>query len=85
MNHVSSLNVSGSLSGRPSNNIRPAIYDELLLVCGLLCPYIYAVKSNSAVCLKSEPGSSVSIVFGYGLDDRAIEVQSLAVAKGIFL
>jgi hypothetical protein len=31
-----------------------------------------------------EPGSSVSIVFGYGLDDQAIEVQSLAAAKGFF-
>jgi hypothetical protein len=29
----------------------------------------------------SEPGSSVSIVSGYGLDDRAIEVQSPAEAK----
>jgi hypothetical protein len=30
-------------------------------------------------------GSSVSIVSGYGLDDRAIEVRSPAEAKGIFL
>jgi hypothetical protein len=29
----------------------------------------------------SEPGSSVSIVSGYGLDDRAIEVRSQAEAK----
>jgi hypothetical protein len=29
-----------------------------------------------------EPGSSVSIVSGYGLDDRAIEVPSPAEAKG---
>jgi hypothetical protein len=28
-----------------------------------------------------EPGSSVSIVSDYGLDDRAIEVRSLAEAK----
>jgi hypothetical protein len=33
----------------------------------------------------SEPGSSVSIVSGYGLVDRAIEVQSSAEAKGFFL
>jgi hypothetical protein len=33
----------------------------------------------------SEPGSSVSIVFGYGLDDRANEVRFLAGAKGFFL
>jgi hypothetical protein len=32
----------------------------------------------------SEPGSSVSMVSGYGLDDRAIEVRSPAEAKGLF-
>jgi hypothetical protein len=32
-----------------------------------------------------ELGSSVSIVSGYGLDDRAIEVQSPAEVKGFFL
>jgi hypothetical protein len=32
-----------------------------------------------------EPGSSVSVVSGYGLDDRAIEVRSPAEAKGFFL
>jgi hypothetical protein len=31
--------------------------------------------------LKDEPGSSVSIVSSYGLDDRAIEVQSPAEEK----
>jgi hypothetical protein len=30
-------------------------------------------------------GSSVSIVSGYGLDDREIEVRSPAEAKGFFL
>jgi hypothetical protein len=40
----------------------------------------------NTVCFKSqEPGSSVSIVSGYGLDDRAIEVRSPAEAKGFFL
>jgi hypothetical protein len=34
---------------------------------------------------RSEPGSSVSIVSGYGLDDQAIEVQFPADAKGFFL
>jgi hypothetical protein len=33
----------------------------------------------------SSRGSSVSIVPGYGLDDRAIEVRSLAEAKVFFL
>jgi hypothetical protein len=32
--------------------------------------------------LGCEPGSSVSIVPGYGLDDRAIEVRSSTEAKG---
>jgi hypothetical protein len=32
-----------------------------------------------------EPGTSVSIVFGYGLDDRAIGVRSPAEARGFFL
>jgi hypothetical protein len=32
-----------------------------------------------------EPGSSVSIVSGYWLDDRAIEVRSPAEAKGLYL
>jgi hypothetical protein len=36
----------------------------------------------STTCSDSEPGSSVSIVSGYGLDDRAIEVQSPEEAKG---
>jgi hypothetical protein len=35
--------------------------------------------------LEEKPGSSVSIVSGYGLDDRAIEVRSPAEAKGFFL
>jgi hypothetical protein len=32
-----------------------------------------------------EPGSSVSIVSGYRLDDWVIEVQSPAEVKGFFL
>jgi hypothetical protein len=35
--------------------------------------------------INREQGSSVSIVPGYGLDDRAIEVRSPAEAKGFFL
>jgi hypothetical protein len=34
--------------------------------------------------LSCEPGSSVSTVSVYGLDDRAIEVRSLAEEKGFF-
>jgi hypothetical protein len=32
-----------------------------------------------------EPGSSISIVSGYGLNDRAIEARFQAEAKGFFL
>jgi hypothetical protein len=35
-----------------------------------------------AVSTCEEPFSSVSMVAGYGLDDQAIEVRSLAEAKG---
>jgi hypothetical protein len=41
-------------------------------------------KNFSTVTLHCEPGSSVSIVSGCGLDDRAIEVRSLAEAKDFF-
>jgi hypothetical protein len=34
---------------------------------------------------RSEPGSSVSILSSYGLDDKAIEVRYPAEAKGFFL
>jgi hypothetical protein len=34
--------------------------------------------------LALEPGSSVSIVSGYGLDDQAIEVRSPAEARDFF-
>jgi hypothetical protein len=36
---------------------------------------------HARVIQHCEPGSSGSIVSGYGLDDRAIEVRSLAEAK----
>jgi hypothetical protein len=42
------------------------------------------VKLNSKWDIR-EPGSSVSILSGYRLDDWAIEVRSLAEAKGYFL
>jgi hypothetical protein len=38
--------------------------------------------STNTVC---ELGSSVSVVSGYGLDDRAIEVRSPAEVRGLFL
>jgi hypothetical protein len=42
---------------------------------------IIKVYSSKTLC---EPGSSVSIVSGYGLDDQAIGVRSPAEAKGFF-
>jgi hypothetical protein len=35
--------------------------------------------------MSGEPGSSVSTVSGYGLDDREIDVRYLAEEKGFFL
>jgi hypothetical protein len=43
----------------------------------------YEMKARGAD--RGEPGSSVSIVSGYGLDDQTIEVRSPAQAKGFFL
>jgi hypothetical protein len=37
------------------------------------------IRAHNLGC---EPGSSVSVVSDYGLDDRAIEVRSPAEAKG---
>jgi hypothetical protein len=46
---------------------------------------IYIEDSEDGRAYLSEPGSSVSIVSGYLLDDRAIKVRSPAEAKGFFL
>jgi hypothetical protein len=35
--------------------------------------------------LEGKPGSSVNVEFGYGLDDRVIDVRSPATAKGRLL
>jgi hypothetical protein len=35
--------------------------------------------------MRGEVSSSVNMVSGYGLDDRAIEVRSSAEAKGFFV
>jgi hypothetical protein len=42
------------------------------------CGYMYFVTARVSCYV---PGSSVSIVSGYGLDDRAIEVRTLAEAE----
>jgi hypothetical protein len=43
------------------------------------------VKTVISITSKRSQGSSVSIVSGYGLDDRTIEVRSPAEARGFFL
>jgi hypothetical protein len=68
-----------------SNNVRITITIMLfsLLVFVVLC--IRAkhtiVTSPSVLLLLCEPGSSGSIVSGYGLDDRTTEVRSPVEAK----
>jgi hypothetical protein len=58
-------------------------YNELQLILKIICRVgVYYIK---CIIVECELGSSVSIVSGYGLDDRAIEVQSPAEAKGFFL
>jgi hypothetical protein len=52
----------------------------LLEALALLIPIYLAYE-----ILKKEPGSSVSIASGYGLDDRENEVRSPAESKGSFL
>jgi hypothetical protein len=43
------------------------------------------INFSNHIISYSEPGSSVSTVAGYGLDNRAIEVRSSAEAKRLFL
>jgi hypothetical protein len=47
-------------------------------------PYIW-FELNVTTMYISEPVSSGSVVSGYGLDDRAIEVRSPTEVKGFFL
>jgi hypothetical protein len=60
-----------------------------LNLCFQACLWMVPVSQQlllpPRVSIVSEPGSSVSIVSGYGLDDRAIEVRSPVEAKGFFL
>jgi hypothetical protein len=50
--------------------------------CFLITLYYYRVEIITSLYITlGEPGSSVSIVSGYGLDHRAIEVQPPAGAK----
>jgi hypothetical protein len=51
----------------------------MILIC--ICCFVRYSNKNVSFKYYCEPGSSVSIVSGYGLDDRAIEVRSPAEAK----
>jgi hypothetical protein len=42
-------------------------------------------NNNILIYAQCEPGSAVSVVSGYGLYDRAIELRSPAEAKGVLL
>jgi hypothetical protein len=44
----------------------------------------FSIKIKAG-CMFCDLGSSVSIVSGYGLDDRPIEIRSPAEKKGFFL
>jgi hypothetical protein len=70
--HWGSFRPRGNYS--PKQEIRNTA--SITKFCGKLLQSIYE---------ECEPGSSVSIVSGYGLNDRAIEVRSPAEAKGFFL
>jgi hypothetical protein len=51
-------------------------YNGFCSLTSLICEVLTDTRSR---------GRSVSIVSGYGLDDRTIEVRSPAEAKGYFL
>jgi hypothetical protein len=56
--------------------------------CDQLSNPIMSQKCTTLLCHSRghcEPGSSISIVSGCGLEDRVIEVRFLAEAKGFFL
>jgi hypothetical protein len=56
----------------------------VVLHCRLWDPTELSFEIKSYYILRIEPGSSVSIVSGYGLDDRAIQVRCSAEAKGLY-
>jgi hypothetical protein len=47
--------------------------------------YVKKVIDLRSVVYSCKQGSTVSIVFEYGMDDRAISVRSPAEARGFFL
>jgi hypothetical protein len=55
------------------------------IFAGITCIIVNPLHISSSSSKQGEPCSSVSIVSGYELDDRLIEIRSPAVAKGFFL
>jgi hypothetical protein len=55
-------------------------------MCIILCKYSFLNrKLCNCIEISCEPGSSVSIVSGCGMDVLAIEVRSPAEARGFFV
>jgi hypothetical protein len=67
------------------NSLYIGITEFLLLAIEFPCAVFIFSKYKCVYSHSSEPGSSVSMVSGYGLDNREIEVQSPVEAKGFFL
>jgi hypothetical protein len=66
-------------SGRDSNRIHPKTVAGTRLFSVVLPDTVLGITNSDMI--RCEAGSSVSVVSDYGLDDRAIEVLSLAEAK----
>jgi hypothetical protein len=60
---------------------RPLLYSSISHHLSLTLTHTHTPNMNSSILLIREPGGLVSIVSGYGLDDRAIEVRSPAGAS----
>jgi hypothetical protein len=89
-NNVSKKQVtSTSKSQRSLKSIQEINYAVTYAIYIPGVPLFERLQCNYPFCyiyfLPRKPGSSGSIVYGYGLDDRVIEVRSPAEAKGFFL
>jgi hypothetical protein len=56
-------------------NTQPPVTNRRFVLCD-----VYSLHKR-LYDLEGEPGSSVSVVFAYRLDDRAIDIRSPAEAK----
>jgi hypothetical protein len=79
---LSYINKSSADKGVEYNQVNDSATNTIITVIrfilGKFMRYLSCIRPARTV---GEPGSSVSIVSGYGLDDRAIEVRSPAEAK----